>query len=191
MSAMQRNFIILFLLLAVNATAQSGAVAKFGIIFNDYERDGMTVLQASQAGHVMGLEIRIAAEDRTYFKLGGYYSFMHKRSQIHFDETAFFQIQDGYDFIKTICGLESRLVSQPKFNWRLSAAGAFNLVSSVKGNVRFADMSGSTLGILLSTGIDISIVSLDLGLEHGLTNYHDGNENTKPIMLMLTLGIRF
>ena len=43
----------------------------------DYQRDGKSILNRSQVGHTVGLEVRLGAEDNTYFKLGGYYAWMH------------------------------------------------------------------------------------------------------------------
>ena len=168
-----------------------GAVVKAGLIWNDYERDDQSLLQRSQTGSVVGLEVRLGADDNSYFKLGGYYGRLHIQPQDHPEETQFFKVVDGYNLLKAICGIEARLVTQRNFNWRLAASGAFSFITGVRGNVLMDDLSSGMFGVHLSTGVDISIFSIDIALEPGLTDFLKNTEDTKPAMMMLTLGFHF
>lgn len=160
-------------------------------MWNDYQRDDQSVFQRSQTGSVLGLEARIGADDNTYFKLGGYYARMHMQPQDHPKETQFFKVINGYDLLKVTCGIEGRIHESRNFNWRLAAMGAFSFVSGVKGTVLFEDLASGIFGVHLTTGIDISILSLDLAFEPGLTDFLKDVDDTKPFMMMLTLGFHF
>lgn len=173
-------------------SAQSGGVVvKAGLIWNDFLRDDESILQKSQTGSTVGLEIRLGAYDNTYFKFGGYYARMHSEVQDHPKETQFFKVVNGFDLLKMTCGIEGRLISARKFNWRLSAMGAFSFISGVRGNTSLDDLSGGIFGVHLTTGVDVSFVSLDLALEPGLTDFLKDVEDTKPFMMMLTMGFHF
>ncbi|MCB0685465.1 MAG: hypothetical protein KDC53_03035 [Saprospiraceae bacterium] len=174
-----------------HASAQSGVVVKGGLVWNDYLRDNQSILQYSQAGSTLGLDVRLGAEDNTYFKLGGYYLKMHMMSQDHSQETHFFKVKNGYELLKATCGVESRLVVLRNFNWRLAVMGAFSFISGVKGSVSQDDLSSGMFAVHLTTGIDLSFMSLDLALEPGLTDFLKAIEDTKPFMMMLTTGFRF
>ena len=169
----------------------SGAVVKAGLIWNDYQRDDQSILGRSQVGTIAGLEVRLGAEDNTYFKLGGYYARIHMQSQDHPKQTQFFKVVDGYDMIKGICGLETRLLTAHKLHWRLGATAAINFVSDVSGTTRFADINSGFIGLHLNTGVDISIFSIDLAIEPGFTDFKKDTKDTKPLMMMLTLGFNF
>ena len=169
----------------------SGAVIKAGLVWNDYLRDGESILNSSQTGSIIGLEVRLGAEDNTYFRLGGYYSKMHMEIQDHPKETQFFRVTHGYEVLKVVCGIESRIVSRDKFNWRFGAAGAFNFIAGVSGDVQFSDMAGGLPGLNLSTGVDISFLSIDLALEPGFIDFKKSVPDSKPFMMMLTAGLNF
>ena len=169
----------------------SGAVLKAGLVWNDYLKDGQSILGLSQTGTTAGLEVRLGAEDNTYFKLGGYYAKIHMDMQDHPKETQFFKVKNGFEVLKAICGIETRIIGKEKFNWRLSAAGAFNFIAGVTGNVQFADITGGYFGLQLSTGVDISFFSLDLSVEPGFADFNKNIENSKPVMMMLTGGFHF
>lgn len=189
-----KNLSLLFLVFYVTnlSLAQSaGAVIKGGLIWNDYLRDDQTIFQRSQAGSVLGLEVRLGADDNSYFKLGGYYGRLHMQPQDHPKETKFFKVVDGYNLLKAICGVEARLVTQRNFNWRLAATGAFSFITGVKGNVLIDDLSSGMFGVHLSTGIDVSIFSIDIALEPVLTDFLKDVEDTKPVMMMMTMGFHF
>ena len=184
-------WIVLFLTPCIVTAQSSGAVVKAGLIWNDYQRDNQSILGRSQVGSIAGLEVRLGAEDKTYFKLGGYYARLHMQSQDHPKETQFFKVVDGYDMIKGICGLETRLLTASKLNWRLGATAAINFVSNVSGSTRFAEINSGFVGLHLNTGVDISVFSIDLALEPGFTDFKQDTEDTKPLMMMLTLGFNF
>ena len=90
-------FIVLVLAPFLIEAQTSGAVLKAGFVWNDYQRDGKSILSHSQVGHTAGLEIRLGAEDITYFKLGGYYARLHMQPQDHPGDTKFFGIVNGFD----------------------------------------------------------------------------------------------
>ena len=173
------------------AWGQSGIVVKGGVMWNDYLRDKQSIFSKSQAGHVVGLEIRLGAEDNTYFKPAAYYGKMHMRSQDHPEETQFFNVEDGYEFFKVLCGIEGRMVTLRHFNWRFGISGAFNYVANVTGNVRFEDIHNAFFGLNVSSGIDIYFVTLDLSIDRGFSNFSQNQENSKPFMMMLMAGFRF
>jgi hypothetical protein len=176
----------------VTAEAQSsGAVLKTGLIWNDFLRDDISILKLSQTGTLLGIEVRLGAEENTYFKLGGYYAKMHMAVQAHPKETQFFKVKNGFDLLKATCGVETRLIATRNFNWRLAASGAFSFVAGVKGNVKFEDLNSGIFGVHFNTGVDISFVSIDLSLEPGLTDFIKDEEDTRPVMLMATLGFHF
>ncbi|NND33750.1 MAG: hypothetical protein HKN76_14265 [Saprospiraceae bacterium] len=183
---------IAFACLAHLTFAQSsGAVVKAGLVWNDYLKDGNSIMKMSQTGTTAGLEVRLGAEDNTYFKVGGYYAKMHMHVQEHPKETQFFKVRNGYEVLKAICGLETRLLSKERFNWRLAATGAFNFIAGVNGNVQFADITGGYLGINLSTGIDLSFISIDLAIEPGFADFDKSISGSKPLLMMLTAGVNF
>ena len=184
-------WMVLLLFPSIAFTQSSGAVVKAGLIWNDYQRDDQTILRKSQVGSIAGLEVRLGAEDNTYFKLGGYYARIHMQSQDHPEETQFFKVVDGYDMIKAICGLETRLLTTQFLSWRLGATAAINFVSDVSGTTRFADINSGFIGLHFNTGVDISIFSIDLALEPGFSDFKKDTEDTKPLMMMLTLGFHF
>ncbi len=169
----------------------SGAVIKVGLIWNDYQRDGKSVLSRSQVGKTAGVEVRLGSADKTYFKLGGYFARMHIQPQNHPGETAFFKIEDGFDFLKGICGLETRILTLPKFNWRLGATVAVNMVVNVLGSTRFSELHSGFWGLHFNTGIDFSFLSFDIAVEPGLSDFRKVESNTKPRMLLVTLGAHF
>lgn len=169
----------------------SGAVAKVGLIWNDYLPDNRSVLGLSQVGSSAGLEVRLGAEDKTYFKLGGYYARIHMQPQEHFGETQFFKVVDGYDLLKAICGLEFRLISGRKVHWRISGAPAFNYVVGVRGDVKFADLDNGYFGLHLASGIDIGLLSIDLAFEPGIEDFSPTIKGSKPLMMMFSAGINF
>ena len=189
-----KNLFCLFLVFCfanISLAQSSGAVVKGGLIWNDYLRDDQTILQRSQTGSVVGLEVRLGADDNSYFKLGGYYGRIHMQPQDHPKQTQFFKVVDGYNLLKAICGIEVRLVTQRNFNWRLAASGAFSFIAGVRGNVLMDDLSSGMFGVHLSTGVDVSIFSLDIALEPGLNDFLRNTEDTKPVMMMMTLGFHF
>ena len=189
---MKQGLWIIFVLFPLFSLAQSsGAVVKVGFIWNDYLRDDRSVLSRSQVGHTAGLEVRLGAEDNTYFKLGGYYARLHMQVQDHPKETHFFKVVDGFHLIKGICGLETRLLTAKSWNWRLGATAAINLVADVTGTTRFDDISSGFFGLHLNTGVDISVFSLDISVEPGFTDFKKDTEDTKPLMLMFTAGFHF
>ncbi len=184
-------WLLFFSLTSICDAQSSGAVLKGGFIWNDYLRDDQSVLSRSQVGTTVGLEIRLGAEDNTYFKLGGYFARIHMQMQDHPKETQFFKVVDGYDMLKGICGIETRLITRSLWNWRLGATGAVNFVTSVRGNTRFADIHSAFVGLHINTGVDISIFSIDLAVEPGFTDFKKDIESSKPLMLILTLGFHF
>ncbi len=184
-------FLLLVLSPMLSAAQSSGAVAKFGLVCNDFLRDSRSILSMSQAGHAVGLDVLLGAEDRTYFKLGGYYARLHMQPQEHPKETKFFKVTDGFDVFKGVCGLETRLVTLPRFNWRLGAAAAFNLVTHVMGAIRFDDINNAYFGMHFSMGVDLSFVVLDLIVEPGLADFKPDTTDSKPLMMLLTVGLRF
>ena len=189
---MRFSYLVIFILLPLmGKTQSSGAVLKAGFIWNDYLRDNRNVLSRSQGGATIGLEVRLGAEDNTYFKLGGYFARIHMQMQDHPKETKFFKVVDGYDLLKGLCGLETRLLTGSQFNWRLGATAAINFISDVRGSTKFADINSGFVGLHLTTGVDVSIFSLDLAVEPGFTNFKKDTADSKPTMMMLTLGFRF
>ena len=169
----------------------SGAVAKVGLIWNDYLPDNRSLLSLSQVGTSAGIEVRLGAEDKTYFKLGGYYARIHMDPQEHFEQTQFFGVVNGYQMLKATCGLEIRLITGKKIYWRLSGAPAFNYIVGVSGNVKFADMDNGYFGLHLGTGLDIGLLSIDLAFEPGFEDFLSSLNDSKPLIMMLSAGINF
>ncbi len=189
---MRNGIAILILFCSTICFAQrSGATIKVGFLLNDYLRDDRSILSRSQSGAVIGLDIRLGAEDNTYFKLGGYYGRLHFLSQDHFRDTRFFKVEDGYDMLKGLCGIETRLINLYKLKWRLGASGSFTFIPNVLGGVQFADLHDGLFGINVSTGIDILFLGIDISLEQGLGDFLSTQSNTKPLTLMLTIGAHF
>lgn len=185
---------LLFFLLIISflskLSAQSGGVIfKVGLIYNDYLRDERSILKKSQVGNTAGLEIRLGAYDNTYFKFSGYYASLHYDLQNHPKETEFFNVINGYQLIKTAGGIEGRLVTARNFNWRLAAMGAFSFLSGVRGTVVREDLSRGIFGVHVSSGFDLSVFSIDLAIEPGLTDFLKAVENTRPFIMMLTMGL--
>ena len=184
-------WLIAFLLPLLATGQHSGAVAKAGLIWNDFQRDSKSILGRSQVGTTAGLEIRLGAEDNTYFKLGAYFARMHMQPQDHPEETRFFKVRDGFDLLKGICGIETRIITSSNFNWRVGATGAINFVVNVMGSTRFADLNSGFVGLHLNTGVDISIFSVDLAIEPGFTAFKKDVADSKPTMVMFTVGFHF
>ncbi|NND07478.1 MAG: hypothetical protein HKN87_13960 [Saprospiraceae bacterium] len=177
----------------VTLTAQSGGVVlSGGLVWADVLDDQQGILNRSQAGYTAGIEMRLGADDHLYFKVGTSFSRLHFLSQDHPESTQFFAVQDGYDVLKAMAGLETRLISTNRINWRLSGGLTFNYVSNVLGNVRFAYMNTAFFGLRGSTGIDLSFITLDLGLEPGLSDFlEDRSDAKKPFIMTLTAGVHF
>ena len=169
----------------------SGVVLKAGFIWNDFLRDDISILKLSQTGTILGAEVRLGAEENTYFKLGGYYALMHMGVQSHPKETQFFKVRNGFDLLKATCGVETRIIATRNFNWRLAASGAFSFIAGVKGNVKFEDLNNGIFGVHFNTGVDISFLSLDLSIEPGLTDFINDVKDTRPVMMMVTMGFHF
>ncbi len=93
--------------------------------------------------------------------------------------------------LKGVCGVEIRVLTKKNFNWRFAATGAFNFVTNVIGTTRFEDISAGYFGLHFGTGVDISYVSIDLGLEPGFADFRKNRKDTKPFMMMLTTGFHF
>ena len=187
-----RHFLLALLLIpGLHTHAQSGVVAKGGLLWNDFQRDDYSILKRSQAGYIAGVEVRLGAEDDSYFKPSIYYGKLHIVAQNHSEGTQFFNVTDGYEFLKMGLGIEWRLITLGLFHWRAAGTITFNYIMNVKGSVKFEDIHGSFFGLLCSTGIDISVVSIDIGLEPGFSDLIKDSSDTKPVMLMITAGVHF
>ncbi len=185
-------WIVCLIIIPFKAFNQSGgAVIKAGLIWNDYLRDDQSIFERSQAGNLLGLEIRLGAEDNTYFKLGAYYARLHFQSQSHPEETRFFKVRNGFEMLKATGGIETRILSRRHFNWRLSAAGAFTFIAGAMGNIRYEDFNNGQFGLHLATGFDLAVFSIDLGLEPGFSDFLNKTDNTRPVMMLLTMGFHF
>ena len=150
--------ICLSLLLISNAlilTAQSGAVLKGGVLWRDFERDNKSVLSRSAPGFYAGLEVRLAADERTYFKPSMYVARIQAFSQSHFDDTQIFSIEDGYDVLIGALGLETRLIDAGRLHWRMSISGYADYLVNVRGNVTFEELSSAIVGLMIGSGLDL------------------------------------
>lgn len=166
---------------------QSIASVKSGLIWTDIFDDGQLLAQ-HQKGYTLGFDVRLGAQDPTYFLLGAFFTETDINPN---DRGGHFAVKNGYSSLKALCGLESRLYSHRHLNWRLGLGCTFHYVANVKGTVEFEDLSDGLLGLQLKTGIDLHFVTLDLSAEYGFSNLLQDSEKSKPFSIGLELGFNF
>lgn len=164
---------------------------KGGILWKDFERDGKSVLTQSAPGFLAGIEIRLGAEERTYFKPAAYVTRMQVTSQSHFNDTQIFNIEDGYDMLTGAIGLETRLIDAGPLAWRMSFTGYVEYVANIRGNVTFEDLATLVLGLQIGTGLDVGAFVFDINLQGGLNSLMAAIDDSYPIAVSLTAGFSF
>jgi len=176
---------------SLSLSAQSAAVIKGGLVLSDFSRDNKSVFGLSQPGYFAGFDARLGADDNMYFKISGYYARVNTLMQHHLSETSFFQIDNRYEYIKLLSGIEWRVISTHVLNWRLSIAFAFNYVTDYNDPDWLDDFYGAFIGVNASSGIDFLFLSADISVERGITDFSKKQENSYPLMVMLSFGFNF
>ncbi|MBX2817266.1 MAG: hypothetical protein KTR24_14760 [Saprospiraceae bacterium] len=175
----------------VPAFAQSGGVLKAGVLWKDFERDGKSILSQSAVGFTVGIEVRLAAEERTYFKPAAYASRIQAVSQSHFAETQFLKVTDGYDVLTAVMGLETRLIDAGPFHWRAGIGGVIDYIANVRGAVAFEDLTEIVFGVQLSSGFDLGIFAVDINVQRGFNDLLPNDSDSHPVLVSLTAGLFF
>jgi hypothetical protein len=178
------------LVFSCSVSAQSAAVIKAGLVLSDHNRDSKSVFGYSQPGYFAGFDARLGAYDNMYFKIGGYYTRMNTIVQHHLSETSFFNIDEKYEYLKALVGVEWRVISTHLFNWRLSLSGAFNFVTEYEDEW-LDDYHGAFMGVNASTGFDFAFLTADVSVERGVTDFYKKEENSYPLLVMVSFGFNF
>ena len=191
-SNMSRSFLltILFgLCFAITAQAQRSATVKGGLIGLDYVRDGQTNMIM---GYFGGLDARLGAYDNSYILLGVVLGRMHsKYKDEYLQEENLFKVKNGIDFGRIKAGIEGRLFENSKnFNIRWNGAVAINILLQDLGE-EITDFESVSFNIPLGVGFDFGPLSLDLTYEPGISNWIIDNDNSKPRIGTVALGLSF
>lgn len=180
--------LVTILLCTCRLTAQQSiASVKGGVVWNDIFDDGKFLAQHLK-GYTLGFDVRLGAEDPTYFLLGAFYTETDINPN---DLGGHFAVKNGYSTLKALCGLETRLYSHDHLNWRLGLGATFHYIANVKGTVEYEDLSEGLLGLQLKTGMDLHFITLDLSVEYGFSNLLEDGVKSKPLSMGLELGFNF
>jgi hypothetical protein len=72
----------------------------------------------------------------------------------------------------------------------LSLSGAFNFVTEYEDEW-LDDYHGAFMGVNASTGFDFAFLTADVSVERGVTDFYKKEENSYPLLVMVSFGFNF
>lgn len=177
---------------------------KVGINFSGIQDEPEGVSTNNQVGYNAGLDIRLGS-GLVFFQPGVfYYQYNQEYTVVLTGQNQVATTQDiKVQSIKVPVQLGIQPIATDFFTFRINAGAGFNFPVNVqRQDENFAisrqNYKDVNVGGIVGAGIDLSIITLDLNYEFGLSDYVDFSQSqnlnsgsSKQYVVSLNLGVKF
>lgn len=188
---MNKTIVILVLfLMPFLASAQFSLSPKVGMNYLWVgDRPSTFSADGSEKGWQAGVDLRLGK--RVYFQPGIYYVSTGAAIQ-NFEDVK--NIKTGKaSYMKIPANIGYKLIHTGLFNLRIHGGGAATKLLNVseKGEVAASDINPWHYGANVGAGIDLLLFSIDANYEIGLTDLYAFENNSRPAMFSVSVGLKF